>query len=134
MNRNALAATLAVCGSVLAVLAIALVAMVIRSASRAIIAFASVGQPPEVASAIIGEALIQIVVVSVYAIPALALLSVALTVSRYRASWFLWFVRLSSAPLFFLFPLGSIFAIFALVYSSRHRHEFGHSPRLPTVA
>jgi len=134
MKRRPIASALAVCGAILACLAIACVAGVVRGAVAAIAAEATAGGSPQVAAAIMGEALVQIAVISTFAIPAFLLLTTALTLSRYRAPWFFWFVCLSSFALLFVFPLGTAFGIFFFVYAFLRRHEFRHAAALPTVA
>ena len=124
MNRK-IGPAIAISGCLLVALAIACAANIVLHAIAAVVVVVSAG--PQAATAVMGEAIIQIAALSVYAIPAFLLLTVGLTLSRYRASWFLWYVRLSSFFLLFVFPLGTLFAIFFFVYSFRHRHEFGQS-------
>ncbi|MGB8355591.1 MAG: protein kinase, partial [Chthoniobacteraceae bacterium] len=54
----------------------------------------------------------------------LVLLSIALMAMRYRAPWFYWFLVINSWLLIFAFPIGTGFAIFFLIYCSKHRAEF----------
>src|SRR5689334_18819374 len=112
MKLAPFAAALAVCGAILACLAIVCVVGIIRGAVVATAAAATAGGSPPIVSAIMGEALVRIAVISAFAIPAFLLVTAALTLSRYRAPWFFWFMCLSTFPLLFVFPFGTAFGIF----------------------
>jgi hypothetical protein len=79
------------------------------------------------AGQLVGELLITIVVRGFTILPALAVLCLALLACRYRAPWFFWFLLTISLPLLFLFPIGTGFGIWFLLYLRKHRHEFPKS-------
>ena len=73
---------------------------------------------------LVGELLITMVVRGFTTLPALAVLCLALLACRYRAPWFFWFLIAISLPLLVLFPIGTGFGIWFLLYLRKHRHEF----------
>jgi hypothetical protein len=79
---------------------------------------------PSFAGAVVGETLVTATIRGAFALPALLLLTLALVATRYRARWFFWFICIASAALVPLFPVGTAFAVFLLVYALRRRHEF----------
>jgi len=56
------------------------------------------------------------------------LLAVALVSARYRAEWISWFLVFFSLILLGLFPVGTAFAIFFLLFVHNHRSEFFARP------
>ena len=69
--------------------------------------------------------LLEIATVSTIAyIGGLIFLGMALTVSRYRARWFFWYLAIYSWLLLPMFPIGTAAGIFFLVYSLKWREEF----------
>jgi len=54
----------------------------------------------------------------------LALMAIALFVSKYRAPWFFWFLVSYSAFWFLIFPVGTILGAGLLAYLILHKDEF----------
>ncbi len=59
-----------------------------------------------------------------FALLGLVLFGVALAFLRYRRAWAFWFACLYGSLLLLLFPVGTLFGVFLLVYALAHRSEF----------
>ena len=58
----------------------------------------------------------------------LGLFIIALTRLRFRHRWAFWFASVYGGFLVFVFPIGTPFGLFLLIYSLIHRVEFGVRP------
>jgi hypothetical protein len=63
-------------------------------------------------------------VAGVIAIGGLVTFVAALTRLQYRRRWAFWFSILHGGVLLFLFPLGTVFGVFLLIYAVSHQREF----------
>jgi hypothetical protein len=63
-------------------------------------------------------------VAGVIAVGGLVSFLVALTRLQYRRRWAFWFSILHGGVLLFLFPLGTVFGVFLLIYAVSHHREF----------
>ncbi len=75
-------------------------------------------------NSILGDGAVLLLIGLLVGIVGLILLIIALTVSRYRAEWFFWFLLIYGLILCAGFPIGTAFGIFFLVYCLTKRREF----------
>jgi hypothetical protein len=73
---------------------------------------------------IMGDGAILLLIGLLVGFIGLIFLIVSLTVSRYRAEWFFWFLMIYGLILCGAFPFGTVFGIFFLVYCLTKRREF----------
>lgn len=79
---------------------------------------------PEIVAGAMSEALVPLILALLPALLGYALNGVALVALRYRARWFLVVTVFSSIFWLFFFPIGTLLAIFSLVYVVRRRRQF----------
>jgi hypothetical protein len=84
---------------------------------------AGIGDPSMLSSSI-GHVLISTAIGFIVGIIGLVLLIVSLTGCRYRAEWFFWFLIVYGVLALTVFPVGTAFGVFFLVYGLSKRHEF----------
>ena len=82
-----------------------------------------IGDPSHLSQAI-GQTLMGTMLGMLVGLVGVVLLIVSVTACRYRAEWFFWFLVIYGALALTVFPIGTPFGIFFLVYCLNKRDEF----------